>query len=113
MAVTELREALLRVTENTYHYKAPQQKAPPYIVWGETSITHAEDADDEAQILLVSGELWYYTNAEYDKAVHGIVGALESVGAAWRVSSIGRDNSTGMIVYGFVWSMACGNSEIY
>ncbi len=113
MAVTDLRNALLSVSADTYHYKAPQQKKPPYIVWGETSISHAEDADDRAQILLVSGELWYYTNEEYDQVVHEIMDALDEAEAAWRVSSIGRDNTTGMIVYGFAWSLPCGNGEIY
>lgn len=113
MAVTDLKNALEGTSIPAYHYKAPQQKAPPYIVWGETSVSHAEDADDEAQLLLVSGELWYYTGKPYDDAVHEIISALESVSAAWRIGSIGRDDQSGMIVYGFTWGLACGSSEIY
>ena len=113
MAVTKLKNALDALSAKAYHYKAPQQKKPPYIVWGETSVSHAEDADDRAQLLLVSGELWFYTDRDYDKTVEEIVEALESVDAAWRITTIGRDNDTGLIVYGFSWGIACGVGEIY
>ena len=113
MAVTDLRDALLTVSADVYHYKAPQQKAPPYIVWGETSAEHAEDADDRAQVLLVSGELWYYTKTEYDPVLHEIIAAMESAEAAWRINTIGRDNDSGMYVYGFSWGVPCGSGEIY
>ena len=113
MAVTDLKNELEALSAKAYHYMAPQQAKPPYIVWGETSVSHAEDADDEAQLLLVSGELWYYTAKPYDTEVHEIIAALENADAAWRIGSIGRDSQTGMIVYGFTWGIACGNSEIY
>ncbi len=113
MAVTDLRDALDGVMVDCWHYIAPQQKAPPYIIWGETGISGAVDADDRTQTLLTTGELWYYTADEYDTTVHKIIDALESVGAAWRIDNIGRDNSLHLFVYGFSWSLPCGSSEIY
>ncbi len=113
MAVTDLRDAFLSIIPDVYHYIAPQQKTMPYIVWGETGISHAEDADDRAQTLLVSGELWYYTNEEYDTIVQKIVDAFESANAVWSISTIGRDTTTGAIVYGFAWGLPCGNGAIY
>ena len=82
MAVTDLRNALLEVLPETYHYIAPPQKPPRYIVWGETNFQNALDADNETQIVLVSGELWFYTTEEYDTLVHDIVNAFDSIGTA-------------------------------
>lgn len=113
MAVTKLRDALLGVLPETYHYIAPQQKPAKYIVWGETSVSHEVDADNLTQIVLVSGELWLYTQEEYDPLVQSVTDALDEVGASWRISNIGRETDTGMIVYGFVWGIPCGNGEIY
>lgn len=113
MAVTDLKNALEDLSAKAYHYKAPQQKKPPYIVWGETSVSHAEDADDRAQLLLVSGELWLYTDREFDKTADEIAEMMEEIGAAWRITTIGRDNDTGLIVYGYDWGLACGVGEIY
>lgn len=113
MAVTDLRDALKQVLAETYHYIAPQKKPPRYIVWGETGIDHGMDADNETEILLVSGELWFYTSTEYDPLVSEIIRAFDSAGAAWSGSGVGRENDTGMIVYGFSWRIACGDGEIY
>ncbi len=113
MAVTKIRDAIKRVLPETYHYIAPPQKPPRYILWGETDIGHGMDADNETEILLVSGELWFYTDTEYDPLVSEIIRALDSVGAAWSGGGVGRENDTGMIVYGFSWRIACGDGEIY
>lgn len=113
MAVTDLMHALLGVGVDVAHYTEAQNIAPPYIVWGETGFTPQENADDHAQTLLVSGELWYYTSDEFDKTVHDILDAFESVGAAWSAPSIGWDNQKKLIVYGFRWSLPCGYGEVY
>lgn len=113
MAVTAIMNALKTVLPATYHYMAPQKKPPKYIVWGETDIRHGLDADNETEILLVSGELWFYTMEEFDTLVSDIIQALTDAGATWNCPSVGREDDTGMIVYGFAWGIACGDGEIY
>lgn len=113
MKIQELRDALLSITEQTYHYIAPQQQATPYIVWGETGAASALDADDGTEIVRVHGEIWYYTSDEYDKTVDKICEALQRVEIGWGINSIGRDTKTGDIVYGFSWEALCGYGEIY
>lgn len=113
MAVKAIQNALKEVLRETYHYIAPKQKPPRYIVWGETDIRHGLDADNETETVIVSGELWYYTFTEFDPLVSEIIRALDDVGATWNGSGVGREDDTGMIVYGFSWGIACGDGEIY
>lgn len=113
MKLTDLRDALVGVVPKTYHFIAPQQVSPPYIVWGETAVTPAVEADDMPSELRISGEVWYYTEEEYDANLDEICLALSDADVSWKITTVGRDTRTGDIVYGFTWEGYCGNGEIY
>ena len=52
MRVTDLRDALLDVTEKVYHYRAPARDCGSrYICWGETNGSVALSADDTPESL--------------------------------------------------------------
>lgn len=112
-AVNDIRDALLDVLDNVYHFRAPKERTDHYIVWGETSVSAGLSADDAPDTLRVSGKLYYYTADEYDSIVDDICAALTKAGAGWRISGIGYDSTLRQIVYDIEWEVPCGAGEIY
>ena len=118
MKVTDLRDALLDVTEKVYHYYAPTRQAgEKYIVWGETGGSVALNADDAPQAVTVTGELILYTQTEYDPLVNSLLAALTALAQdelfAFQVGGMGYDETGHFFQYVYNWSMSCGNCEIY
>ena len=118
MKVTDLRDALLDVTDKVYHYKAPTRQAgPKYIVWGETGGSVALNADDTPQALTVTGELILYTQTEYDTLLNTLIDALNELAEgelfAWQVGGMGYDETGHFFQYVFSWSMSCGDCDVY
>lgn len=113
MNVKNVRDALLSVTDNVYHYKANPECKDRYIVWGETRADATFNADDNTDIMAIAGEIYYYTTVEYDEIFDDICTALSDNNIAWSLSSIGYDDELGQIVYALIWEVACGNGKIY
>ena len=118
MKATDLRDALLDVTEKVYHYRAPTRQAGQrYIVWGETGGSVALSADDAPQALTLTGEIILYTQTEYDETVNTLIGALQTLAAgdgfAFQIGGMGYDETGQFFQYVFSWSMLCGQSGIY
>ena len=118
MKATDLRDALLDVTEKVYHYRAPTRQAGQrYIVWGETGGHIALAADDAPQALTLTGELILYTQTEYDPTVNDLIAALNELAAddefAWQIGGMGYDETGQFYQYVITWSMICGDCEVY
>lgn len=113
MRVTDIRDALRTVLPDAvYHYMSPKSAPKKYIVWGETDAS-ALCADDEANELTVSGEVWLYTDTEYDTTVDDVCSALESVGAAWSIDQIGYSDDENRFAVVWSWEVNCGKGHIY
>ena len=118
MKVTDLRDALLTVTDKVYHYRAPTRQAGQrYIVWGETGGSIPLDADDIPLAITVTGELILYTQTEYDALVNSLITALSNLAQAevfaFQVGGMGYDETGQFFQYVFSWSMTCGKCEVY
>ena len=118
MKVTDIRDALLALTDKVYHYTAPARDcANRYIVWGETGCSVPLDADDRPDLVTVTGELILYTQTEYDPMLNRLTAALaglaESDGFAWQGAGMGYDEQGHFFQYVFAWSACCGIGEIY
>ena len=68
MNVKNVRDALLSVTDNVYHYKANPECKDRYIVWGETRADATFNADDNIA--------WSLSSIGYDDELGQIVYAL-------------------------------------
>lgn len=112
--IYDVRDALLALDEiNVYHFKAPEQRPNKFVIWAETSVNLDLDADDEPQIARPKGQIYYYTNAEYDPYVNSIVASLIDYGVGFNITNIGWDEMLRLIVYQIDWEVDCGASEIY
>lgn len=106
-----LRDALVSLTEKTYHYTAPPNTDPAYIVWKEdgsndltASNIHAEKA--------WTGVVDLYTNQEFDPLVDGVPKVFERVGAAYNLVSVDYEEETGLIHYSWDWELPHGNNPV-
>lgn len=113
MSVKDVRDALLTVTEAVYHYKADPNHKNKYIVWGETGTSAVFSADDEVENIVLGGELYYYTDTEYDPMFDRICTALDEYGISWALNGIGYGDALGQIVYSMEWGVVCGKGAIY
>lgn len=100
-----LRDALAALTERTYHYHAPPNTAPPYLVWMENG---ADDltADNSHAERCLTGTVDLFTRQEGDPLISSVPTALEQAGAAWYLSSVQYEEDTGLIHYEWAWEVA-------
>ena len=113
MSLLEMRDALLGVMDDVYHFRAPSDKPESYIVWGEDGGGDIIAGDDRNEILEIRGRLYYYTTEEFDAVFDDICDALSDAGAAWSVGQIGYDDTINRFVYEIVWRICCGAGKVY
>jgi hypothetical protein len=113
MSLLDLRDALLDVMDDVYHYKAPADKPDCYIVWGEDGGEDVLAADDGHETLVIRGRLYYYTAEEFDTTFDDICTALSGAGAAWSLGEMGYDDTINRFAYELTWRICCGAGEVY
>lgn len=112
--IFDVRDALLSTKiPDVYHFKAPEQRPNKFIIWAETSVNFELDADDEPQMARPRGQIYYYTDTEYDSNVNDIIGALIDYGIGVTITNVGWDDMLRLIVYQIDWEVDCGAGEIY
>lgn len=104
MKLSDLRDALLEVIPDVFHYKA-RAKPDKYIVWAEDSEAGSLEADDKKEEQVLQGTIDYFTKMEYDPNFQLIQEKLNSIEISWRLSSIQYEEETGYIHYEWVWEM--------
>ncbi len=115
MSVGAIESAVVSVLGEgrTYHYHAPGAAAGRYAVWGEIRCEgYSSDGLPDDEIVVV-GQIWYYTDREYDTTVDALTAALSEAGAAWRVTDIGYDDQRERMAYVIEWRTDSGQSGIY
>lgn len=104
MKLTELRDAMLEVTKDTFHYEATH-KPDKYIVWAEDTEADSLNADDKKEEQVIQGTIDYFTKEEYDSNVKAIQQKLNSIDLAWRLNSIQHEEDTCYIHYEWVFEL--------
>ena len=102
MKLTDIRDALLEVTQDTFHYEATH-KPDKYIVWAEDSEASSLNADNKKDEQVIEGTIDYFTKTEYDPNVKAIQQKLNSIEVAWRLNSIQHEEDTDFIHYEWVF----------
>lgn len=102
--VDNIKEALLLIGVPVYHWTAPTNTAPEYIVYGEDSAAdfvagnhHAEQADQ--------GTVDLYTKSDTSATVEKVVQALEDAALAWYRSSVQYEQETGLVHFEWVFEV--------
>jgi hypothetical protein len=111
--VLDVRDTLLSVLDDVYHYEAPASKPDKYIVWGETGVAMRMSADNRTRYAAVSGEILYYTRDEYDTTADAITNAFAAVGIVCNLTAIGFDYEIGQTVYTYDFEVSCGSCNLY
>lgn len=113
MNVLDVRNTLLSVIENVYHFEAPASKPAKFAVWGETSVDMRVNADNRCRYAAVAGEILYFTDAEYDRTADEITNAFAGAGIVCNLVSIGFDYETTQTVYTYNFEVSCGDCNLY
>ena len=104
MKLTDLRDALLEVTQDTFHYTGTHKK-DKYIVWAEDTESNANYADDCKAEQVIQGTIDYYTKTEFDNNVILIQQKLNSIDVAWQLNTIQYEEETGYIHYEWTFEL--------
>jgi len=104
MKLTDIRDLLLTVTSNTFHYFATN-KTDKYIVWAEDTQADASYADNHMSGQVIQGTIDYFTKMEFDSNFDLIQDKLNSIDIAWRLNSIQYEEETGYIHYEWVFNI--------
>lgn len=106
-ALKKIKQALLSVSQNVYHYKAQKQEGN-YIVWSEDSGGENSWADDVCTYQAVSGTIDYFTKTEYDPMVEQIQAALNTGDIVWQLNSVQYEDDTKYMHYEWEWEVSDG-----
>mgnify|MGYP000973114416 CR=1 FL=1 len=105
MKLTDLRDLLLTVTEDTFHYEA-HGKPDKYIVWAEDGEVSSNEADNRKVTQIIGGTIDYFTKEEFDSNFDLIQKTLNYSGdIAWRLNSVQYEKETKYIHYEWSWEM--------
>lgn len=104
MKLSDLRDLLLTVTQDTFHYHA-HKKPDKYIVWAEDTESDSGHGDNHKTIQVIQGTIDYFTKMEFDPNFDLIQEKLNSIDIAWKLNSIQHEEETGYIHYEWVWEM--------
>ena len=113
MNVLDVRDTLLSVLDDVYHFEAPASKPARYAVWGETSVAMRQHDDNRCRYAAVSGEILYFTDAEYDRTADEITNAFAGREIVCNLVSIGYDYETAQTVYTYEFEVSCGDCNLY
>ena len=104
MKLSDLRDALLEVIPDVFHYEA-KGKPDKYIVWAEDNEVSSLNADNKKDEQVIEGTIDYFTKTEYDDNVVLIQQKLNSIDVSWRLSSIQHEQDTGYIHYEWIFEL--------
>lgn len=104
MKLVDLRDALLMIIPDTFHYHA-HEKPDKYIVWAEDTESNSSHADDHKENQVIQGTIDYFTKTEFDPNFELIQKKLNSLEITWRLNSIQYEDETEYIHYEWIWEM--------
>lgn len=90
--------AMLSVTEEVYHYTAPED-SNRYIVWAEDMEVASLEADNYKPGQTIEGTIDLYTKDEDDPWIPEIPDALNAARIGWNLNSVQYEDETRFIHY--------------
>lgn len=103
MSLDTIKNTLLNVTPNVYHYAAVANASPPYVVWQEDGANDLEAGNRHIE-RAYTGTIDLYTLEDGDPLMEAIPDALnEAQEIAWYLNSVQYEDDTELIHYEWVW----------
>lgn len=100
-----IKTALLTVTDDVFHFIAPQNQKGAYIVWAEDGQADSSHADDRMVEQVITGTIDYYTKSENDSNFDAIQDALNEAEISFDLSSIQYEEDTKYIHYEWIFEV--------
>jgi hypothetical protein len=104
MTLPDLRDLLLTIMDEVYHFEATEQ-TDKYIVWAEEGQSNSDHADNQIINQEIEGTIDYFTKDEFDSNVSLIQEKLDSADLTWELNSIQREEETGYIHYEWLFRL--------
>lgn len=104
MSLSMLKEALVAVSEKTYHFHAPANAEPDYIVWAEDGSSDLI-VDNKHLEYGTTGTIDLYTLQEDSPLFRQIQEALNGIPCAWYLNSTQYEEDTKLIHYEWVFEV--------
>lgn len=101
--IYRIRDALLTVSKNVYHFEALEKK-DKYIVWAEDGEGNSGHADNKKN-QVIQGTIDYFTKDDADPVVEEIQEALELYEISYKLNSVQYEEGTEVIHYEWIWEV--------
>ena len=105
--MSDLKDALLRVTQHVYHGFAMLEE-DQYILWSEDGSGMVQRGDGMTLEQAIEGTIDYFTKQEYDPNVQRIQDEINGINLAWRFDGMDYEQETGYWHYSWIWQVATG-----
>ena len=103
-ALNRVKDALLTVSNNVYHYTAHNQ-TDKYIVWAEDNESRCVQSDNRKTQQAIEGTIDYFTKDEGDMSVDAIQAALDEAEISYALNSVQYEDETGYIHYEWLFEV--------
>lgn len=110
IASNQIKEVLLALGKPVYHFRAPQNTAAGYIVYGEDSQDAPLYADGKLCAQVLQGTIDYYTRDGEDVMADVIQKALNDAGISFWLNSVQYEYETNLVHFEWVWEV--GNDQV-
>lgn len=109
-SLEQVMNALLTVTEEVYHYTAPEDSTR-YIVWAEDLEVASLEADNWKPGQTIEGTIDLYTKTEDDAWVIDIPNALNAAKIGWALNSVQYEDETRFIHHEWLFRVLQGYGD--
>ena len=106
-SLEQVMNALLTVTEEVYHYTAPEDSTR-YIVWAEDLEVASLEADNWKPGQTIEGTIDLYTKDEDDAWINSIPDALNAARIGWTLNTVQYEDETRFIHYEWLFRVLQG-----
>ena len=91
-----------------YHYRRPDKKEAPYLVWQEDGEGEIQKADNAKVVITLEGSADYYTAEEFDPVIDALQEKFSALHLVWRLDAVQYEEETGLIHYSWKWETSYG-----
>lgn len=102
--IKQIRDALLTITDNVYHYEA-MDRPDRYIVYAEESEGSSQESDNKKTEQSIQGTIDYFTKTEWDEFSDQIQTVLADAKISFYLNSVQFEEETGYTHYEWVWEV--------
>lgn len=102
--LTTFIESLAALWEKTYHFIAPPNTEPPYIVWTEDGGNDLKANNRHAE-KITTGTLDLFVRYETDPLIQRIPAFLNNFPVAYSLVSVSYEEETGFLHYSWDWEV--------